>query len=327
MKRVLVVFSLFALVFLPLIGQPAGAQGTIYAPSNTPSAGSCNAFPWGYSTSARFQEIIPAQYLPSAPFKITDIGFASCGNANFTAKRLRVRVCHTTLTSFAGNTNFNNNLCPCPTTMYDGPMNWAMTANQWSSLGMNCSFGYDGVRNVLFEFCIVGRSGGSSCHRDSVLPRLWAFGSSNPCTVPTGSTDGGSTQAGLKMCLTIDRTCVLNAPDTASIGTSVPIQVTALPVGNFYQIAASLSDNATINLGQCKICLVPDSLFLLSVLLGPPIFNGYSGTVGPAGRVAGKLAVPNNRQLVGVCVYHAAIAYSTAGVTCCTNTAGTGIVP
>jgi len=319
--------SLLAVVVLPLLGLTVDAQGTVYAPSNTPTAGSCNVYPWGTSTSARFQEIIPATYLPSAPFKITDIAYAPCGNSTFTSRRLRVRMCHTTLSNFKANTNFNNNLCPCPTTVYDGPGNWTMTANTWSPVGLTCTFGYDGVRNLLIDLCIENRSSGTSCHRDSVLPRLWSFGLANPCQVVSGATDGSTTEAGLKMCLTIDRTCVLNAPDTVKLGSSLPVTVSTAPAGNFYQIAASLSDNATINLGRCKVCLVPDGLFLASILFGPPIFNGYTGTVGATGGFGGKLLVPSNKLLVGVCVYHAAVVFNTSGIVCCTNTAGTGIVP
>lgn len=315
-------FALFAVALL-VVTSVTGAQ--VYAPTNTPTTGSANAFPWGFSTSARFQEIIPALYLPSAPFKITDIAFAPTTSANFTAKRLRVRMCHTTLPNFKGKTSFDKNMCPCPTTMFNGTGSWAATANTWSPVGLDCSFGYDGKRNLLIEICFDGRTAGPACHRDSVLPRLWDFGSTNPCQVPTGATDGGTTEAGQKVCLTIDRQCVLNASDTVSIGGTLGTQVFTAPAGDFYQIAASFSDTTKIDLGTCSICLTPDSLFWASLLVGPPVFSGYSGVIGSGGTFGSKLAIPKFQQLIGACLYHAAIVYNKTGITRCTNSAGTQI--
>ena len=216
-------------------------------------------------------------------------------------------------------------MCPCPTTVFDGTGNWTATANTWSPVGLDCAFGYDGSRNLLIEICFDGRTAGPACRRDSVLPRLWNFGSTNPCQAPTGSTDGGTIEAGLKVCLTIDRQCVLNAPDTVSIGSTLGTQVFTAPVGDFYQIASSFSDTTKIDLGRCSICLTPDSLFWASLFVGPPVFNGYSGVVGPNGSFGGKLAVPNFQQLIGICVYHAAVVFNKGGITCCPNSAGTQI--
>jgi hypothetical protein len=61
--------------------------------------------------------------------------------------------------------------------------------------------------------------------------------------------------------------------------------------------------------------------------VGPPIFNGYAGVVAANGQGSGKLVVPNVTALVGLCVYHAGIAFNAKGISCCTNTEGTALVP
>ena len=45
------------------------------------------------------------------------------------------------------------------------------------------------------------------------------------------------------------------------------------------------------------------------------------------GNATGKFSIPLLKQLVGVCVYHAAISYTNKGVQCCSNTDGILLTP
>ena len=129
------------------------------------------------------------------------------------------------------------------------------------------------------------------------------------------------------MCLTYTKNCILLAPDTINVGGAGTIQMTGLPPGYFYQMAASFGQTP-LNLGRCTVYLTPDNLFLLSVLTGPPLFLGYAGSIPTSGTVVGTVRVLNIPQLVGLDIYHGGVVYSgTQGVICCTNTAGTRLVP
>lgn len=292
----------------------------IYIPSNTPTTGGCNFYPMG-QTEARYQTIIDASLLPNAPFKITDLAFAPCNTAGVSIRQFQVRMCHTTLSDFSSATGFDKNLSPCPTELYNGALRWSGTTDTWSPLRLHCDFGYDGRRNILVEVRLSGATNGTSCRRDSATPRLWAVG---PGTY--AATSGTGDLAALKMELIYDKTCVMLAPDTVSLGNSLPITVENAPAGVNFQVAASLGQRP-FKAGNYLVCLTVDSVFFSSLVVGAPVFNGYAGTTNRTGQYGAKFVPPALRSLVGLCVYHAGVAYDRTGILCATNTVGSQIVP
>lgn len=312
----------FALVAL-LLAAPSVAQ--VYVPSNTPASGTCNSLPTN-QTETRYQMIIDASYLPQSPFKITDVAFAPCGAVNAVFSQCEVRMAHTTLTTFTGNQNFVTNLGPCPSVLHSGPLTWTGTLDTWSPLGLTGSgFAYDGQgRNILVEFRWIRTSGSAaSAHRDSVSPRMWATGSGayNATTGSTGS------PAGAKLQLITSTGCVLTAPDTAKIGQSHAITASGMPAGEFGQLVAALGASTPLNFGTCTVFIDLDNVFVYSFTIGAPIFNNYAGVLPGAGRLIGQFSPPALPALAGLCVFHAGVSIGQAGVTCCTNTAGTLLVP
>jgi hypothetical protein len=291
-----------------------------YGPSNTPTTGTCNSYPMGWGAEGRFQMIVDAKYLPSVPVKITDMAFAPCNTTNFVAKQFQIRMAHTTLTDFSSSLNFNTNLGPCPIQVFNGPMAWNAVKDTWSPFGQKCAFGYDGQRNLLIELRYVSGVNGTSVHRDTVNPRLYASGSGS-YNVSTGGTDPGPTQAGPKVRLTLNGSYYLTVADTMTIGGNNPVSLTNFPPGQFYQIAASFGQ-MPIGLGRYTVCLAPDGLFFASLLVGPPVFNRYGGVLSICGTGQGMLSVPAIPALRGLCIYHAAIGYSKLGVIGATNTGG-----
>jgi hypothetical protein len=294
-----------------------------YGPSNTPTAGTCNTYPMGWGSEGRFQMVVDAQYLPPVPTKITDLAFAPCATTNFVAKQFQVRMTHTTLTTFASSLNFDPNLGACPIVVYDGPMSWNAVQDTWSDFNLKCAFGYDGKRNLLIEIRYMGGANGTSVHRDTVNPRLFASGSGT-YSATTGSTDSGTTKAGPKVRLTLDGRCYLTVGDTMSIGGKNAVSLMNFPVGGYYQIAASFGQ-MPLTFGKYTICLAPDNLFFTSLLVGPPVFNNYGGTTSICGTGQGILLIPSIPGLRGVCVYHAAIAYTRSGIVGATNTGGSAL--
>jgi len=112
------------------------------------------------------------------------------------------------------------------------------------------------------------------------------------------------------------------APVSQSIGTSGPVDLKGGPATDSFQIAASLGNTNTINLGKCSLKLDLDGVFIYSVQFGAPFFNGYGGTL-VGGGASAKFSPPNMPVLIGVDVYHAAVSYNGGGVTGCTNTVKT----
>jgi hypothetical protein len=327
MKRSLVLLSLVL-----LIGVTIGAQGYVYNPSNTPTTGGGNAWPFSSSYSAwRFSFIVDASVLPNAAIKINDLALAFSGSVTKTATQLQVRMGHTTHKNYSGSgtTKFDDLLGPCPTIVYDGPLNWPITGAQWQDMHLTRTFGYDGVRNIVIEIRYKGGANSATVRTDSSIARAYTHTrySADPYNEVNWYTPIPGEMMGPKHRLTYVKDNILIAPDTLQIGTSGAIAYGFGPAGDFYQIAASLGQSVQWNFGNCSVFLDPDGVFLYSVLSGAPIFNGYSGILSAAGRATGKFAVPAMKQLVGVCVYHAAVAFNKGGVTGCTNTDGTQLVP
>jgi hypothetical protein len=324
---------LLCLALLVLVAVPAVAQGKAYFPSNAPSGGNTNTFPFGnsFGDNWRYHGWLDATLLPAAKIKITDVAVAPQASGTFTASQCQFRLAHI---PGALSSIFGQNLGPCPINLYDGPISFPATVGQWNDIGMQTSFGYDGDMvpqpNMVLEIRYRGRTAGFRSMSDGVasMPRVWANNITTPVTPDPYSVISGrlSTSGGIRICLTYSRTCICDAPLKGQLGMSIPIALLNMPVGDFYQIAASLGQTP-LNLGTCTINLTPDSVFLYSIAIGAPIFNYYAGTIPASGQTGGKFVAPKLPALIGICVYHAAIAYGPKGVTCCTNTEGTILTP
>jgi len=190
----------------------------------------------------------------------------------------------------------------------------------WTDIGTLLDFGWDGKRHVCLEMRYRGNvtSVGFPCRSGSIA-RIWANSTTADNYVATSGSTG--TSGGLKVRLTVDPNNVLLAPDTASIGTTVGVVLVNAPAGAFYQFAASLGQ-APLSLGKYTIGLTFDTVFLTSVLVGPPVFNAYGGQVPASGAATAKLSVPAIPALVGICVHHAAVVFDKTGILGCTNTGG-----
>jgi len=312
-----------------LLVAPAVAQYS-YIPDNNPATGGGNNWPLNFSsTTGRFIQLLNAQYLPSAPVKIVDVGFSRYSTtypSSFFAKQFQMRMSHTTQTTTVS--TFATNFQPCPTNLIDTTAGYTYAPpniNQWSDFGTVADFGYDGTRNICLEIRYRGQATtlGFPC-RSATVARVWANSTSQDNYVAVSGS--ASSSGGLKTRLTYVKDHVLVAPDVISIGSSGIINLYGMPPGLFYQLAASFGQDP-LPLGPCTVFLTPDSLMILSVLLGPPTFTQYAGTIPATGQARAQLSVPAIKQLVGLCVYHAAISYGAKGISGCTNTGGTQLVP
>jgi len=284
-------------------------------------------------------EILDSKLLSQTPgpYKVTEVAFSryAYGSATgFQAKQFQMRMSHSTA-GCPPHKTFMNNCQPCPTNLIDtsAGFNWPVpNTKQWTDIGTVADFGWDGKRSICLEIRYRGHSTSNrlafySEPGNCVIPRSWANSSARD-NYPWPTADYTYANNGLKCRLTIDKKNVLIAPDSVSIGTSGPVTYVNGPPGDLYQIAASLGQAQQLNLGKCSVFLTIDGVFLFSLYAGPPIFIGYAGNLNALGNASGKLVVPLLKPLVGICVYHAGIAYNVkAGVTGCTNTGGTMIAP
>jgi len=142
-------------ILAAVLASSAAAQGVVFNPSNTPGTGQANAFPFGLHSEWRFSFIIDRSVLPRQKLRITDLAFVPTfiSTTNFTATQFQVRMGHTTVSAYSSVTPpaFDTVLGPAPTIVYDGPFTWQFALDTWSPIGLQCGFGYDGVRSICCE--------------------------------------------------------------------------------------------------------------------------------------------------------------------------------
>jgi len=325
---------LFAALFALLV-IPAVAQNYAYVPDNNPGAGSNNIWPFNMSsTTGRYIQILDVKFLPQKPVKITEIAYSRWTSTSypptFYARQFQVRMSHCTSTCPLTMT-FAHHMAPCPTNLIDTMAGFTYncpTISTWVDLGTVADFGYDGKRHICLEtrFRYQDTNQGFACWADGAgTPRLM----SKLTTIDNYAAATGSSMwcnNGLKVRLTWTDKHVLLAPDTIQIGSSGLIYMYGLPGGHFYQLAASFGQGG-VPMGPCTVFLDPDSLMFMSLLFGPPLFVQYSGVVPAPGVARAQLTVPAIKALVGLCIYHGGVTFTTSGITGCTNSAGSQLIP
>lgn len=309
-------------------GQPAKY---VYNPSNTPTTGGANSWPFNLYTGWRFQFIIDQKVLGTNPLTITNIAFAPNSTRTFAVKDFQMRMGHTTYKDFgtAGTTKFATILGKGAVEVYRrGAITWACTTGKWSDIGLTAPFKYSGKSNVCVEIRYnASASGGVTVYTDASIAR--AYTHSRYTADPFNATDWYSPipgeYMGPKHRLTLQGGFSLAAPATVSIGNTALLSLSGGHSASFYQIAASVSGKTPVPLGAYTIFLTPDAVFWASVLIGPPVFNSYAGILSRSGTGGGKFATPNTPLLVGITIYHAAISYDRSGINGATNTGETKI--
>jgi len=99
--------------------------------------------------------------------------------------------------------------------------------------------------------------------------------------------------------------------------------------GNGYQLALSLSSGPGIPMGKAGVVhLALDSLFVLSLQIGAPIFFDFGGQLNAWGQAPRPpfVQIPNAPSLRGIRIYAGAIAYDSTGITAVSNVWGATIL-
>jgi len=305
----------------------------VYHPSDTPTSGACDTFPFSTHTGWRFQFIYRPKPQENIPTMITDIAFAPCVAGTFTAGDFQIRMGHTTYNDFSSSTTRSfNEVLGAPTEVYRrGPVSWDMVPGMWCEIGLTTPFQYVGNNyNICVEIRYNATSPGNGVVHtvstlDMAIPRAFAHSGqcNDPFNQPTWKEAG---VGGPKHRFSVG--FVMNGDVETPIGKEDILVFQGGPSNTVYMVAASLGNNP-LPLGPstkpCTINLTVDALFYLSIFSGPPLFNNYVGMLGPTGGGQAKLCVPNIPFLVGIEIYHAAVSYHPLTIPVCTNTVMTKI--
>lgn len=304
------------------------AQQEAFVPDSVTSAGVGQLMPFGLPgfASVRFQEIFPAANLPNQPIRITALGVSRVlPGVAFSAQQVQVRMGHTTV-GLSPSTTFATNIGAFPTVLADESAGYTFDAPLvgWGDLPLTGSFGYDGVRDICFEFRYRGTAStvialGAAF---GALPRIYSVNAPDNYAATSGI---AQPSGGLKFRLTYTTANVLLASDSVQLGNNATVTLHGVQPGANYAIAASFGQSPQTILGY-TVRLDDDALFRLSLSgLAPTLFQGYVGVADKVGTATATLSVPAVPALAGLAVYHAAITFGSNGDA--TNTASTALVP
>src|SRR5690606_13869573 len=140
---------------------------------NVASSGNCNAIPFGSSGASstwanqRYQTVATAADLGGQPGLVTGLGFAPCNSGANRTQRLTVTLAHVPPGfSVSANTNFQSNLTVhgsgATVVLSQTDYQWSLTANNWSSIGFDTSFFFNGVDDLLIDIVAEGNDNGAS---------------------------------------------------------------------------------------------------------------------------------------------------------------------
>ena len=313
-------------VYLSILGlalcltASATAQRRVYVPHNSPTVGTCD--PTVFAAGARRYVYVVKNHFAypelGRPVKIKEIAFAPCATANFTATRMQIRMGNTTVTNAAQCFQQNHRF---PIVVYDGPVRWTALMNTWSPITLQYPFVARGWENIAIEIRYQGANTTVPLHMDSSMSRVFQSTGADPFNAPCAVGSAQSTGPKTRFTLDDGNAPLLFVADHAHLGLYEPIEIMNATPGDTFQLAASRGQSP-ITVGGCRVNLAPDSTAYASVAIGSPYFNGYSGVIDEFGKGTGYLFIPNNRGLLGLRLFHAAVTFRNGKVAGCTNTAG-----
>ena len=296
--------SLLCLLLLLFAG--AAQADEVYVPSNTPSSGTMNAFPFNtqYGNEWRYQLIIPASRLGNRSMRIQDIAFAPSGSGDFKASTLQVRMSHSTV---APSPTFAVNLPSPKVVLFSNAFVWKTTHQTWSSIGLTAPFTYNGVDSLTIELRFKGGAKGNgfsgNCYQSQGTHSRVYNRSPGAYTTTTGSVDNGN----IKIRITITGASI-TVSGTGKPGTTVTLDLSSpSDAGRVYQLASSLG-TGPIPIGSRLLNLSPDNLLVITAFNQlTTVFVGYAGTFDTTGAARARINIPNLPALTGVRIHSALV--------------------
>ena len=174
-----------------LCAGPALAQNH-YIPDISASGGTCNVIPFGDRVGSvcdpattsiwsnqKYQTRCTVADLGGMPNAITGLGFAACASGPAHFATIEVVIDHIPPASPFVNT-FASNLTPNAVTVLSASSyTWNVTAGAWNEIGLQTSFVYNGVDDIVVQITTSGATAPAGFHRDT-RQRLYWVGASGP---------------------------------------------------------------------------------------------------------------------------------------------------
>jgi hypothetical protein len=295
---------------LSVLALPAIASD-VFVPSNTPTVGTCNAFPFSPGATAewRYQAIFTAAQMGPAA-RITDLSVAPCTTGTFSATMFEIRMSHLVGLPSAG---FDTNL-PTPVVVRNaGPYSWSPVIHAWSPLKLDCPFDYNGIDNLTVEIRytggVIGGGFTGSCHRDAVAYRVY-LNAVGAYTATTGSAPSLTTH---KFRFTLADTQITGGLPTPG-GTVTMLFDDSADAGLSY-IGASSLGAGPIPIGCWQLELDPDALLILSSSGAlPGTFQNFQGVLDLNGQATPAILLPNVNALIGLVINNAYVTLSGGAI-------------
>lgn len=279
-------------------------------PDSNPATGSSNAWPFTTNGNAgpnwRYQFLIQASQMPSNAITITDIAFAPISTTLFTATQCQIRMANTNAQTLTTLSCYDNVLGPSATTVFNGPMTYQLTANTWSSMGLQNSFTWDGTSNLVVEIRYRSATSVSRTIHTASITRSWTNGwNSNPDPYNSQCPEFASTSSGPKVCFTYDDIRIVGS-NTPQVGMTETLSLIADPSpGKPYQCASSLG-LGPIQVDRRQLNLSPDNMMVASIFGQlPTVFQNYTGVLSARGRGTAQVNIPPFGFLVGIDIHNA----------------------
>ncbi|MCR9248534.1 MAG: hypothetical protein NXI31_26200 [bacterium] len=281
-----------------------------YVPNSDPSTGGCNVIPFGSTTlgtfaQARYQCKATAADLGGAVGVITGLGFAPCrsGTAHYT--QIDIVMDHhpagTPLT-----TTFANNLTPAAmTVMSASDFTWHLTADNWTEIGLQVPFVYNGIDDLVIQVTTVDGTAPGGFHRDARQRVYWVASSGTPA--PSGASGNAALKFEVSMltaktstygvgCAGTNGEPVHSFGGSSQLGQTLDLEVSA-GVPNqlaFLVMGIYAGTPFPLDLGFLGMPGCFQHIDTLTVLAVP---------LDPAGAGAAQLPIPNDPSYVNVRLY------------------------
>lgn len=291
-------------VGLAILAASIPAQ-SFYVPTNTPTVGTANVFPFG-TTDMRYQALVLASELGSTPAVIRGFGLAPANTGVRTFTHVTMKMAH--LASSSLSTTFDQNLAAgAVTTMDVANWAWPLTANTWNDVDLQVPFVFNGVDNVVVEFLVQGSAGiNGGMHRDSTNQRVYQGSYTGQLT----GTNGGLSAFKMRF--------NLGDASSAAFGLGCPASnqlVPALTFGGSSQLGQTLDTNLG-NALPSSVALLLIGLYMgqpfpvdLAIIGAPGCFAYFPNAASfavftdPVGAGSYPLPIPNNTAFTGLCFY------------------------
>ena len=179
-----------------------------YIPNNSPTTGVCTVIPFASIVGSNFaqckyQTRFTAADLGGVANLITGLGFASCGTGRAHYDLMEVVLDHIPATQ-SWSTTFASNLTPAAVTVLNvANHTWHQTTNAWNEIGLQNTFAWNGVDDVVLQITIVnGVAPLAGFHRDARQRVYWNGATGTPPATGTLATGAGKVEVSMLMART-----------------------------------------------------------------------------------------------------------------------------